>query len=486
MKLYRFRRLLLVLALSPYAVCLAQPFTLQEQHLDNPRNEPRPVFPVPTENQIRWQETEFYAFFHFGMNTFTDVEWGSGQEDEKLFQPLAVPNPEQWLRLVKAGGMKGGIVTVKHHDGFCTWPTATTPHSVVNAGNEYGRQTNIPRDFQRAARKLGMKYGFYVSPWDANSPYYGTERYVREVFHKQILELASLGSDQFEMWFDGAKGGNVKIDASIYYDMPNIRDSVHRLCPGLIMWGLGGEARWCGTESGYTNETTWSMGTGLSGNEKEWLWLPCEVDTKATDKGWFWHPDEHCRDSEELFRMYLQSVGRNATFILNFPPNRYGLLPPADSVQLVMLGEKLRTRFGKDLARKAHIAVDQTRRGGYYEAKNMTDGNKETYWATEDNQLTATVTLTWRKPQTVRYLMLQEYIRKGQRIKRFEIESTIDGIHWERLAQDVETTTVGYKRIVPLNGSVADSYGPGFRVKGLRVRILDSRACPLLSRIAVF
>ena len=480
------KALLLCLFVGYSGMLGAQPFSLQKQELANPYNEPRPVFPVPTENQIRWQETEFYAFFHFGMNTFTDVEWGNGQEDEKLFQPTAAPDPEQWLRLVKAGGMRGGIVTVKHHDGFCTWPTATTSHSVVNAGNDYGRQTNIPRDFQKAARKLGMKYGFYVSPWDANSPYYGTDRYVKEVFHKQIVELASLGSDQFEMWFDGAKGGNVKIDASIYYDMPNIRDSVHVLCPQLIMWGLGGEARWCGTESGYTNETTWSMGEGLSGNEDGWLWMPSEVDTKATDKGWFWHPGEVCRDSEELFKMYLQSVGRNATFILNFPPDRTGKLPASDSIQLVALGEKLKTRFGNDLAPKAKISASATRTGGRYSAKNLTDGNKDTYWATNDEETDATVTLRWKRPQTVRYLMLQEYIRKGQRVRNFEIEITTDGTHWTPVAQNIETTTIGYKRIVPINGSVEHSYGEGFRVKGIRVHISDSRACPLLSRLSVY
>ena len=486
MNLKPVRLFLVLFALWHSLAVSAQSFRLLEQSLPNPYNEPREVFPVPSEKQIRWQETEFYAFFHFGMNTFTDVEWGNGQEDEALFQPTAAPDPEQWLRLVKKGGMRGGIVTVKHHDGFCTWPTATTTHCVSAAGNDYGRQTNIPRDFQRAARKLGMKYGFYVSPWDANSPYYGTDRYVRDVFHKQILELAAMGSDQFEMWFDGAKGGDVKIDASIYYDMPNIRDSVRILCPSLIMWGLGGEARWCGTESGYTNETTWSMGTGLSGNENEWAWMPSEVDTKATDKGWFWHPDELCRPSEELFKMYLQSVGRNATFILNFPPDRSGRLTPSDSVELVALGEKLRTRFGHDLARKAHISVSSERSGGRYGACHLVDGNKETYWATNDNELEATVTLTWKRPQTVRYLMLQEYIRKGQRIKAFEIEITTDGQTWKRVAENVETTTVGYKRIVPLNGSVAHSYDEGFRVKGLRVRILDSRACPLLSRLAVY
>ena len=177
---------------------------IYEETLANPENEPAPVHPVPSHRQLLWQETEFYAFFHFGMNTFTNAEWGNGSEAESKFAPTKVPNPRQWLEAVKAAGMKGGIAVVKHHDGFCLWPTATTAHSIVNAGNQNGRDTNIPKDFSEAARDLGMKYGFYVSPWDLNSQYWGdgTSNYVNKVFLPQCLELAKYGSDQFEMWFD--------------------------------------------------------------------------------------------------------------------------------------------------------------------------------------------------------------------------------------------------------------------------------------------
>ena len=183
-------------------------FQVKQQSLPNPDNEPTAVFPVPSDRQMKWQETEFYAFFHYGMNTYTNREWGLGSEDETLFAPTKKPNPTQWLKAVKAAGMKGGIAVVKHHDGFCLWPTSTTDHSIVNAGNENGKTTNIPRDFAKAARNLGMKYGFYVSPWDRNSKYYGTEKYVNDVFLRQCAELAQYGKDQFEMWFDGANGGD--------------------------------------------------------------------------------------------------------------------------------------------------------------------------------------------------------------------------------------------------------------------------------------
>ena len=470
-------------------------FTLQQQTLPNPTNEPKEVFPVPSERQMKWQETEFYAFFHYGMNTYTNKEWGFGNESVNTFAPTRKPDPEQWLRLCKKAEMKGGIAVVKHHDGFCLWPTKTTDHHCQNSSNKFAKETNIPRDFATAAKKLGMKYGFYVSPWDRNSAYYGTDKYVTDVFLRQCFELSEYGTDQFEMWFDGARGGDGyyggeggtrDIDESYYYDIPNLRDSVHRVCPDIILWGLGGEARWCGTESGYTNETTWSMGTGLSGNENEWKWFPSESDAKATNAGWFWHDGEATKGSEELFKMYLETVGRNATLILNFPPDKSGRLTNSDSVQLCQLGEKLRSRFGNDLAKKATVSVSQTRTGGSYNANNLIDGDKNTYWATNDGQKTATITLSWDSPQTVRYVMLQEFIRKGQRIKGFTIETTEDGATWTPRATGIQTTTVGYKRIVPLNGNTSNSYGDGFNVRGLRIRITDSRACPLLHTLSVF
>lgn len=495
MKLQKKQLLSVLMFVAPISLW-AQVFSLVNQTLSNPTNEPKEVFPVPSERQMKWQETEFYAFFHYGMNTYTGKEWGFGDENVNTFAPTRKPDPEQWLRLCKKAEMKGGIAVVKHHDGFCLWPTQTTNHHCQNSSNKYAKETNIPRDFANAARKLGMKYGFYVSPWDRNSAYYGTDKYVTDVFLRQCFELSQYGTDQFEMWFDGARGGDGyyggvaprvrDIDASYYYDIPNLRDSVHRVCPDIILWGLGGEARWCGTESGYTNETTWSMGTGLSGNETEWQWHPSESDAKATSHGWFWHDGEATKDSETLFKMYLETVGRNATLILNFPPDKSGRLTNNDSIQLCQLGDKLRKRFGTDLARTATVTTSETRSGGYYDANKLIDDDKNTYWATEDGQKTATITLTWNTPQTVRYVTLQEFIRKGQRIKGFTIETTEDGSTWTRRASNIQTTTVGYKRIIPLNGNTGNSYGSGYKVRGVRVKITDSRACPLLHTLSVF
>ena len=494
---------LLLVPLSGYS---QGTFKMKQQALPNPDNEPVAVFPVPSERQMKWQETEFYAFFHYGMNTYTNREWGLGSEEEKIFAPLRVPNPAQWLRVVKAAGMKGGIAVVKHHDGFCLWPTSTTDHSVLNAGNLNGKRTNIPRDFARAARKLGMKYGFYVSPWDRNNKFYGTELYVDNVFLRQCAELAQYGKDQFEMWFDGANGGDgyyggrnttVSVDRSTYYDIPNLRDSIHKVCPDIILWGVGNEARWIGNEDGWAGETNWSPeetgyspeNNGMYGTENGWFWEAGESDAKLTDKGWFWHEGEKPMSTERLFQMYLETVGRNATLILNCPPDKYGLLPEADVRVLKNFGMMLRHRLGKDFARFAHVSVSDTRKAGinrHYEARNMIDHNKNSYWATNDSVTHAMITFTWHTPQTVRYVDLMEYIRKGQRVKKFHIEISEDGNTWQPVAKGCTMTTIGYKRIIPLNGSTSNSYGTGYKAKALRVVIDDSKACPLLHTVKIF
>ena len=481
------------------AVSVAANGQINNETLPNPDNEPAPVHPVPSQRQLLWQETEFYAFFHFGMNTFTNAEWGDGSEAESRFAPTKVPNPRQWLEAVKAAGMKGGIAVVKHHDGFCLWPTATTTHSIVNAGNQNGRDTNIPRDFSEAARELGMKYGFYVSPWDLNSGYWGdgTSNYVNKVFLPQCLELAKYGSDQFEMWFDGATGGDhagyyggnrgtrTISDASTYYDIPNLRDTVHAIAPNCVIWGVGDEARWIGNEAGWAGETNWSMGYGESGNEHNWKWRAGESDAKATNKGWFWHSGESPKSASELFKIYLETVGRNATLILNFPPDQSGELPQADVTVLQQLGTMLQERLGTDLIPGATVTASATRTAGAarnYDASNLTDGDKDTYWATNDGEHSATINVEWAEPQTLHYVMLMEYIKLGQRIRKFSVETSLDGSSWTKCA--TTTTTVGYKRIIPLNNSTS-TYS-GLQARYLRITIEDSRSCPTLHTLSVY
>ena len=248
--------------------------------------------------------------------------------------------------------------------------------------------------------------------------------------------------------------------------------------------GWAGETNWLTDERGYAPESN-----GMYGTEDGWQWDPGESDAKLTDKGWFWHEGEKPLSVERLFQMYLETVGRNATLILNCPPDKSGQLPEIDVRVLKDMGNMIRTRLGKDLAQKAKVTVSNTRKAGAnrnYAAKNLTDNNKNTYWATDDGVKQATITFNWDKPQTVRYVDMMEYIRKGQRVRKFHIEISEDGKTWKPIAEKCTTTTIGYKRIIPLNGSTSDSYGKGYQVKGLKVVIDDSKACPLLHSIKVF
>lgn len=485
----------------------AEGLTMVQQSVTYPDNEPAPCHPLPSPRQVKWQELEFYAFFHYGMNTYTNLEWGYGNENVNTFAPTAAPNPRQWLEAVKAAGMRGGIAVVKHHDGFCLWPTETTDHRCTNSNNAFGAATNIPRDFAAAARDLGMEYGFYVSPWDRNSALYGTDRYVKEVFMKQCEELANYGSDQFEMWFDGANGGDGyyggantsrSVDASTYYDIPNLRDYIHGIAPDCVMWGVGEEARWIGNESGYAGETNWCMmdrgaasenNNRNTGQEEGWIWLPGESDAKATTAGWFWHPNQSDLSAERLFQMYLETVGRNANLILNIPPDRSGSLPASSVNTLKQLGQLLEQRLSNDIAPEAKVTASTSRRNGAnrtYDATNLTDGDKDTYWATNDGENEATITLTWDKPRDIHYVTLQEYIPKGQRVKGFRIETSADGETWTPAANGVGQTTIGHKRIIPLSGGTTSSYNAPTTAKAVRIVITDSRACPLLHTVSVY
>ncbi len=505
----RFLPLLFGLTLTalPQTSYAQSEFQVVESVRENPDNEPLPVHPLPHARQLMWNETEFYAFFHYGINTYTNKEWGDGSENPSLFAPTAAPDPKQWLEAAKSAGMKGGIAVVKHHDGFCLWPTATTTHNVTASNNAYAKATNIPKDFAAAAKELGMKYGFYVSPWDRNSGYYGdgTNNYVEKLFIPQCTELAAYGDDQFEMWFDGANGGSGyygganetrSIDASTYYDIPNLRHQVHQLCPNCVMWGVGGEARWIGNEAGWAGETNWLIqnkgrgaGANTEGAENGWIWFPGESDAKATTMGWFWHQGENVLSAERLFQMYLETVGRNATLILNLPPDKSGKLPAATVNRMAELGNMLKTRFGNDLAKTAKVSVSETRAAGAkrnYEASNIVDGDKETYWAANDDTKTATVTFEWENAQTVRYVTMMEYVKLGQRVKGFTIETSEDGITWTKQGGNIKCTTIGYKRIIPLNGSTSNSYGAGSKAKYVRLTINDSKACPTLHTVSIF
>ena len=481
-------------------------FELVDEVPANLDNEPAPVHPLPHPRQVEWMRTEFYGFFHYGMNTFTANEWGNKLDaPTSTYAPTKMPNPRQWLEVAQSAHMKGGIAVVKHHDGFCLWPTETTDYNINGAGNEFGRTANIPELFGKAAQDLGMKYGFYVSPWDAHDYRYGTPEYVNEVFLQQCKELAQYGSDQFEMWFDGANGGEGKyggstltkreIDRASYYDVPNLRDLVHRISPNCVLWGVGGEARWIGNEDGIAGETNWcadnreegkDQSNAKSGNENGWMWLPGESDAKATNNGWFWKSGDTMKDKSTLFKMYLETVGRNSTFILNIPPDKNGEIPEAFAKRMKELGDLLDARLGNNKAKLATVTATNTRADGAnrtYSVSNLVDDDVDSYFATDDGVKDVSITFEFPETQKVYYVMLQEHIQLGQRVKAFNIETSEDGETWKKFGGTVPTTTIGYKRIIPKSSTTSYGYQ---NAKYVRVNITDAKACVTLDNIAIY
>lgn len=482
-------------------VCLPAPAQelFEQQEIPNPDNTPSPVFPVPTQRQLDWMEMEFYGFSHYGYNTFIDKEWGNDiKPDPTHYAPQSIPNCDQWVSTMKSAGMTGVVVICKHHDGFCLWPTKSTDFCVTNSGG-VGPQVDIPKLVSEACKKYDMKFGVYLSPWDASAATYATQDYVDGIFKTQLEELLTNYGDVFEVWFDGANGGTgfyggetattKTIDKTTYYDWANVAAYIHKVQPNAVVWGR--EFRWCGNEAGYSGRTCWansdirsvqSEGNNNTGYEEGFEFIPSESDVR-TSQNWFWHANENIKSAEELYKIYLETVGRNATLIMNCAANTDGVLSDTQVRNLGQLGELLETRLTNNFALTAtSITADQVRDGGKYDAKNVADNDKETYWATNDGQTTGSVTIELPETQQVHYVMLQEYMKLGQRVRAFNIEFSTDGSTWRSFA---EGTTIGHKRIMARNDDTS-SYGRGIPAKYIRVNITDSRACPLLSNIAIY
>ena len=347
-------------------------FKLETGTLTDAENTPAPVFPVPSDRQLKWNETEFYAFFHYGMNTYTGREWGNGDEIPS-FAPTKKPNPKQWLETAKKAGMKGGIAVIKHHDGFCLWPTATTEHCVKNAGNEFGKQTNIPKDFAEAAKELKLKYGFYISPWIRNSRYWGkkdengnyTDDYTKKVFFPQCA------CKQLAMVTISLKCGSTvqpvavatmvaKPTRTAPLAMPKCT-TTFPTCAELVFTTPAPTSLcgvWVAKHAGLVTKPDgpaklagrWAMASMAT---NAWRWHPVESDAKATSGGWFWHDGETIHSTERLFQMYLETVGRNATLILNLPPDKSGYLPDQTVKRMEEFGKELEKRLSNDLAKTA-------------------------------------------------------------------------------------------------------------------------------------
>lgn len=439
---------------------------------------------------------ELNAFVHFTTNTFTGKEWGYGDEQPQIFNPTSF-DAEQWISTFKEAGFKGVILTCKHHDGFCLWPTQYSNHSVKHSLWQNGKG-DVVGAVSQACKKFGLKFGIYLSPWDRNHQDYGTSAYI-DYYRNQLTELLNHYGPVFEMWFDGANGGDGfyggkrekrTIDGATYYDWPTTLKLVQRQEPAIIFFSDAGPGvRWVGNEKGVAGETNWNMispdtlfagKAGINellntGDENGNRWIPAEVDVSIR-KGWFYHPEEDStvKSGEELFEIYLTSVGRGSTLLLNVPPDTRGLLHETDVQALKDFRKIVATEFKTNLALHAPVKASSYRgKSKEFSPANITDGDKETYWTTNDDEQTGSFEIDLGNAKGVHYVVLQEYIKLGQRIKSFTVEIWKDNA-WEQVATG---TTIGYKRIIRLEPTETNK---------VRIKITDARVCPVISSVEIF
>ena len=462
---------------------------------------PAPCGPLPSENQLRWQDLEMYAFIHYSMNTYTDQEWGFGNEDLQLFNPSDL-DYQQWARVCKQAGVKGIIFTAKHHCGFCMWPSAYTDYSVKNTPWKNGRG-DVVRELADACRKEGLKFAVYLSPWDRNHPEYGRPEYVA-YFRNQLRELLTQYGDIFEVWFDGANGGDGwygganetrRIDGKTYYQWAETFRMIRELQPHAVIWNDGGDRgdlRWVGNEAGSVGETNWSLlnhegdvhgGMLRHGLEDGDSWVAAETNTSIRP-GWFYHEteNENVKSLSRLMDTYYKSVGRNSCLLLNFPIAPNGRIHPTDSLRGIAFSQMIHQVFKTDLARHAQVTASNVRGGSKrYGAKHVLDGKTDTYWATDDGVTHATLTLQFPKPTTFNRFLAEEYIPLGQRVKKFSLEAYADG-KWQPLTDSLAEhgdglTTIGHRRIVCF---------PTLTATQVRLTILDAKASPLISKVGIY
>ena len=414
--------------------------------------------PVPSPQQLAWHKDEFYLFLHFGPNTFTGKEWGQGDEKTEVFQPDQL-DTDQWCRIAKKAGASGMIITAKHHDGFCLWPSKYSTHTVRESSWRNG-QGDVLRDLSASCKKYGLKFGIYLSPWDRNHPDYGTEKY-NDVFINMMTEVLTQYGNVWELWWDGANGEGPNGKKQVY-DFKRFEETARKLSPNTVIFSdVGPDIRWVGNEQGFAGETNWNTlnitgftpGAGApstdtlnTGNRYGEKWIPAEVDVSIRP-GWFYHEeeDDKVKTPERLFEIYLQSVGRGANLLLNVPPDPRGLIHEKDSAALMGFFSK-RVQFD---AKKININ------------KAKLDKNR-------------TVNLTLATSQQIGAILIKEGLRKGQNCAAFTVEFLNEE---KQVIQTLKGTTIGNKRILACKV-------PG--VKYVRVRVTEELGKTSISGISLY
>ncbi len=460
---------------------------------------------VPSANQLAWQEMEFIAFAHFGMNTFTDREWGAGTENPALFDPTDF-DARQWAKVLKDAGMRMLILTAKHHDGFCLWPSRYTNHS-VKSSRWRGGQGDIVKEVVEACRGAGLKVGIYLSPWDRHEPAYGDSPAYNEHFRNQLRELLSNYGEISEVWFDGAcgEGPNGKRQE---YDWPSYYRVVRELQPRGVIFGMGPDIRWVGTESGYGRETEWSvvpvsirgMSPASAGpakapsldeiflpgdmtspelgsreklrEAKALAWYPAETDVSIRP-GWFYHAKEdgEVKSPEKLLDIYFSSVGRNSVLLLNVPPDRRGRIHENDAANLLGLRRLLDRIFETNIAAGAKVKASSRSAG--HDPSSILDNDKLSFWQAAAGAHSAWIEFDLGGVETFDVAMLQENVRLGQHVEEFSLEAW-NGKDWETFARG---TTIGYKRLLRF---------PVTATRRVRLTIARSRSAPALGAFGLF
>lgn len=451
-----------------------------------------PVGPLPNPHQLAWQELEYYAFIHFNMNTFTNKEWGYGDEQPSQFNPTEL-DTRQWARVAKDAGMKGIIITAKHHDGFCLWPSKYTEHSVKNAPWRGGKGDLI-RELSDACKEFGLKFGVYLSPWDRNHPDYGKPEYIT-YFRNQLRELLTDYGEVFEVWFDGANGGDGyygganeerRVDKKTYYDWPTTIELVRSLQPQAVIFSdAGPDIRWVGNEKGYANETTWSpiyrdsVYAGMpdfqrfaAGQEKGTHWVPTETDVSIRP-GWYYHPeqDDQVKSLSKLVDIYYNSVGLNSSLLLNLPVDTRGLVHENEVAVLNELAAFLKETFAQNLAEGQKLKTSTTAKG--YTPEALIDNEPNTYWVSHSEVVKPTIELQLEAPVEANTFMVQEYLPMGQRIKSFVLEILKEG-NWTKV---YEGSTIGNKRLVRFKTQT---------IEGVRFTVNESKAQLAVSNLGLF
>ncbi len=425
---------------------------------------PEPLPPVPTPAQIAWQEMEYGMFCHFGINTFHNQEWTDGTKDPKTFNPTEF-NGRQWVEVAKEVGMKYLVVTAKHHDGFCTYPTAYTHYGVTSSPWRDGKG-DVVREVADACRDLGIMFGFYLSPWDRHEPMYADNKAYDVYFKALLRELLTGYGEVGEVWFDGAGTKGHVYDWDGYYAL------IRELQPDALIAICGPDIRWVGNEEGVAPETLWNV----QERNGEKVWHPAECDVPIRKGHWFFHTNDEksLRSIDEVFDIYYKSVGRGATLLLNVSPDRRGQLPESDVARLRELWKIVSDTFRTNLAQRKPAAASAVRGGDpAFGPENAIDGDPATYWATDDGVTEAWLEIDLGGPTTFNRSMVQEHIALGQRVEEYAVEAW-NGSRWEVVA---DGTTIGHKRL--------DRFGDVTATK-VRLTIRKALACPTIRAFGLF